>query len=248
MKSSQTKQKVLASAMSLFLLGSSAIGAEKKKTLDQIVEPAAKVETTKPQQQNIDLFGGGVHNDGYGNLGCDFNFGTFYSDKKTGFLAEFCMDFPKNKILTSNVKDNIYRINNWGREGMMLSMAGLKGNPNKLIWGVKLGVGLQTTYSNSIEQDIGSQSIEEFLKNYVPSEEKNEKRSVYGKAGGVLIIPFEKKFYIVIDAGAKFGVKPTVQGTSYRNASISPNGKTALYLGLGVLFRNNWSFLTLNPQ
>jgi hypothetical protein len=119
MKSSQTKQKVLASAMSLFLLGSTAIGAEKKKTLENIVEPAAKVEVAQPQNRNISLGGVKINYDMDGNISGEFNFGTFYADKKTGFLGGLTVDFPRHKSVSSHIQDMQFRNYDWERIGLM---------------------------------------------------------------------------------------------------------------------------------
>ncbi len=239
---SSAKQKILAGAMSLFLLGSTALGAEKKKTLDNIVEPAAKAEVAKPQSKNLSLTGIGINNDGYGNLNGEMTFGTFYTDRKAGFLVGLGVDFPKHGKLTSAIDESQvdYRIYDWERMGVIASVAALTGNPDRVIYGPVAGIGIQTGHVNSEVQNVGNMGLDEFMKIYRPTEQEKNKNSIFGKLGVKALIQVKGICYIVIDGGAKFGVKPTVQGNSYGNARIDPKGKITPYIGLGLNFEIPW--------
>lgn len=232
MKSSQTKQKVLASAMSLFLLGSTAIGAE-KKTLDKIVEPAAKkIEASHPKDRNLSLTGLSMYNDDYGNLGGEFNFGTFYNNKGSGFLVGFGFDFPKSRQLISDF--NTY---DWERMGVKASFTGLLGNSDKVLYGPVVGVGIQSGYVSYNIQNAGSTTV----KVYSPDDDKN-RNSVFGELGFKALIPMKRLCYVVIGTGFRFGVKPTVQGNSPDNARVENKGKTGYFVTLGLDFEMPWQF------
>jgi hypothetical protein len=230
------KQKILASAMSLFLLGSTAIGAE-KKTLDKIVEPAPKVEVAQPQSRNMSLGGVKVYYDTDGNIAGEFNFGTFYADKKTGFLGGLTVDFPHHKSVSSHIQDWQFRNYDWDRVGLMFSAAVLKGKPGKYLLGPEIGIGIQNTRLNSTDIIIGNGSIDEPLKDYV-LEENEEKNSVFYKLGALFMVRVKGGLYLTINAGAKGGISHiTPHGMDNR---LEKGYKIAPYAGLGFVFKLPW--------
>jgi hypothetical protein len=232
------KQKILASAMSLFLLGSTAIGAEKKKTLDKIVEPAAKVEVAQPQNRNLSLGGAKVYYDTDGNIAGEFNFGTFYTDKKTGFLGGLTVDFPHHKSVSSHIQDWQFRNYDWDRVGFMFSAALLKGKPEKYLLGPEIGIGIQNTNLHSTDIIMGKGSIDESLKDNVPETENEEKNSVFYKLGALFMVHVKGDFYLTINAGAKGGISHiTPHGMDNR---LEKGYKIAPYAGLGVVFKLPW--------
>jgi hypothetical protein len=229
-KTSPAKQKILASAMSLFLLGSTAISAE-KKTLDKIVEPAAKVEIAQPQNRNISLGGAKVYYDMDGNISGEFNFGTFYADKKTGFLGGLTVDFPHHKSVSTHIKDMQFRNYDWERIGLMFSAAVLKGKPEKYLLGPEMGIGIQNTSLDSEIIYIGD-------KYSVPVKESEKKDSLFYKLGALFMVRVKGELYLTINAGAKGGISHiTPHGMDNR---LEKGYKFALYAGLGVMFKLRW--------
>jgi hypothetical protein len=215
--------------MSLFLLGSTAIGAEKKKTLDKIVEPAAKVEVAQPQNRNISLGGVKINYDMDGNISGEFNFGTFYADKKTGFLGGLTVDFPRHKSVSSHIQDMQFRSYDWERIGLMFSAAMLKGKPGKYLLGPEIGIGIQNTNLNSTDIIINKGSIDESLN----ALEDDEKSSVFYKLGALVMVHVKGELYLMINAGAKGGVSHiTPHGMDNR---LEKGYKFAPYAGMGVV-------------
>lgn len=223
--SNSTKQKFLAGTIGLLMLGSSAIGAEKKKTLDNIVEPTAKVEVAQPK--NLSFGGVKLYNDSYGNVSGEFDFGTFYADKKIGFLGGLTVDIPRHKRVSSHITDMQFRDYDWSRMGLMLSGALLKGKPSKYLIGPEVGVGIQNTRLHYDDIILGKGSI---------GESDEEKNSLFYKLGALLMVHIKGNFYLTINAGAKGGVSHiTLHGMDNRleqSHGITP------YAGVGFAMSN----------
>jgi len=225
------KQKILASAMSLFLIGSTAIGAEKSKTLDKIVEPAPKVEVAQPQSRNMSLGGAKVYYDMDGNISGELNFGTFYADKNTGFLAGLTVDFPRHKTLSEHIEGNKFGAYDWSRTGLMFSAAVLKGKPEKYLLGPEIGIGIQNTSLDSEIIYIGD-------KYSVPVKESEKKDSLFYKLGALFMVRVKGDLYLIFNAGAKGGISHiTPHGMDNR---LEKGYKIAPYVGAGVVFKLPW--------
>ena len=211
--------------MSLFLLGSTAIGAE-KKTLDKIVEPVAKVEIAQPQSKNLSLGGVKFYSDIYGNMAGEFNFGTFYADKNTGFLGGLTVDFPRHKKLSEHIQGNEFGSYDWSRVGLMLSAALLKGKPGKYLLGPEIGIGIQNTSLDSKLTYTGDEY-------YVPEKQSEEKSSIFYKLGALFMVHVKGDLYLTINAGAKGGISHiTPHGMDNR---LEKGYKFAPYAGMGVV-------------
>jgi hypothetical protein len=227
-KERSQKNRLLAAALSFFILAAAAKASERKKVIDCGVGPAAKAGLAK---NNATLAGAGFQIDGFGYKSVEVNFGKLYGAKGVGFLIGIKADLPFNAKDATQVQGQTYEIYSFGRKGFLLSIAGLIGRPGKIFLGVKAGIGFQISQVNEVTVDIGDSTIDAYLAGYTPVPGTNNS-TLFLEAGGLFLIPIGKSLYIRFEGGAKGLVHPTEQENTY--IPIEYRKRTGLYAGVGL--------------